>query len=103
MSCFVVLFFLFWLFGKISFVLVDDEALRVLQGFRNRVPCCLLKRFGEQFCFFFLPDAVHYQVAILSMKHFPVFCLTSVVFFFLSACLFFFVVVVLRTGEAFQC
>ncbi len=97
MSCFFF-FFLFWLFGKISFVLVD-EALRVLQGFRNRVPCCLLKRFGEQFCFFFLPDAVHYQVAILSMKHFPVFCLTSVVFFFLSACLFFFLFVVVVVVE----
>jgi hypothetical protein len=45
--------------------------------------------------FFFLPDAVHYQVAILSMKHFPVFCLTSVVFFsFLPVCSVFVVVVV---------
>lgn len=35
---------------------------------------------------FFLPDAVHYQVAILSMKHFSVFRLTSVVFF--PFCLF---------------
>ncbi len=52
--------------------------------------------------FFFLPDAVHYQVAILSMKHFPVFCLTSV--FFSPFCLFvlfsfFFVVVVVVVVE----
>jgi hypothetical protein len=53
--------------------------------------------------FFYFPDAVHYQVAILSMKYFSVFCLTSVVFFSsLPVCsfsFFIFVVVVEDRGS----
>jgi hypothetical protein len=60
----------------------------------------------ESIFVFYFPDAVHYQVAIFSMKYFSVFCLTSVVFF--PFCLFvllvfLFLLLLLRTGEAFQC
>jgi hypothetical protein len=59
----------------------------------------------EFYLFIFLPDALHYQLDILSMKHFSVFCLTSV--FFSPFCLFvllvFLLLLLLRTGKAFQC
>lgn len=75
------------------------------------IECPLLpfKTIWRAVLFFSLPDAVHYQVAILSMKHFPVFCLTSVFFFFpfclfvLFSFLWLLLLLLLRTGEAFQC